>query len=38
MSAAVAWRYQATLLARDSDLDLVAGVMGIEMDDTSQHP
>ncbi|HEY2314421.1 MAG TPA: PIN domain nuclease [Streptosporangiaceae bacterium] len=38
MIAAVALRYQATLLARDSDLDHVAGVMGIEMDATSQHP
>jgi predicted nucleic acid-binding protein len=38
MIAAVALRYQATLLAHDSDLDHVAGVMGIEMDATSQHP
>lgn len=37
MIAAVALRYQATLLARDSDLDHVARVIGIEMDDTSQH-
>ncbi|MGQ0623296.1 MAG: type II toxin-antitoxin system VapC family toxin [Sporichthyaceae bacterium] len=35
MIAAVAWRTGATLLAHDVDLDRVAGVMGIPMDDAS---
>jgi predicted nucleic acid-binding protein len=35
MIAAVALRYQATLLACDSDLNRVARVAGIEMDDPS---
>ncbi|TFV63054.1 PIN domain-containing protein [Geodermatophilus sp. DF01-2] len=33
--AAVAWRASAVLLARDVDLDRVAGVMGIAMDEAS---
>ena len=33
--AAVAWRYQATLLACDADLDRVARVVGIERDQPS---
>jgi predicted nucleic acid-binding protein len=37
MIAAVAWRHQATLLACDSDLDHVARVIGMELDDSSQH-
>jgi len=32
MIAAVAWRYRATLLACDADLDRVASVIGIELD------
>ena len=32
MIAAVAWRHQATLLACDVDLDRVARVIGIELD------
>jgi predicted nucleic acid-binding protein len=32
MIAAVAWRHGATLLARDADLERVAGVMGIGFD------
>jgi len=32
MIAAVAWRYQATLLACDVDLDRVARVSGVELD------
>jgi predicted nucleic acid-binding protein len=35
MIAAVAWRSEATLLAYDADLDRVASVMGIRMDDAS---
>lgn len=35
MVAAVAWRRGATLLAHDGDLDRVAGVVGIEMDEAS---
>ncbi len=35
MIASVAHRYGATLLARDADLDRVARVVGIEMDDAS---
>ncbi len=37
MIAAVAWRHQATLLACDADLDHVARIIGIEMDEASQH-
>jgi predicted nucleic acid-binding protein len=35
MIAAVAWRYRATLLARDVDLERVARIIGIELDDSS---
>jgi predicted nucleic acid-binding protein len=35
MIAAVAWRRGATLLAHDADIDRVAGVIGIELDDAS---
>ncbi len=35
MIAAVAWRHGATLLANDVDLDRVAAVMGIVLDDAS---
>jgi predicted nucleic acid-binding protein len=35
MIAAVAWRLDATLLAHDADLDRVAGVAGITMDEAS---
>jgi predicted nucleic acid-binding protein len=34
--AAVAWRYQATLLACDADLDRVARVVGIELDEPTR--
>lgn len=37
MIAAVAWRHQATLLACDADLDHVARIMGIELDESSRH-
>jgi predicted nucleic acid-binding protein len=37
MIAAVAWRQQATLLARDADLAHVALVAGIELDESSQQ-
>jgi predicted nucleic acid-binding protein len=33
--AAVCWRRGATLLAHDVDLDRVAGVIGLELDDAS---
>ena len=33
MIAAVAWRYKATLLACDVDLDRVARVIGVELDE-----
>ena len=36
MIAAVAWRYQAALLACDADLDRVARVIGIELDQPSR--
>jgi predicted nucleic acid-binding protein len=36
MIAAVAWRYQATLLACDPDLDRVARVIGIELDEPAR--
>jgi predicted nucleic acid-binding protein len=36
MIAAVAWRHQATLLACDTDLDHVARIIGIEMDEASR--
>jgi predicted nucleic acid-binding protein len=35
MVAAVAWRRHATLLAHDADVDRVAGVLGIAMDEAS---
>jgi predicted nucleic acid-binding protein len=35
MIAAVAWRREATLLANDADMDRVAGVIGIALDDAS---
>jgi predicted nucleic acid-binding protein len=35
MIAAVAWRHGATLLACDADLDRVASVIGIPMDEAS---
>ena len=35
MIAAVAWRRGATLLANDADIDRVAGVIGIAIDDAS---
>lgn len=35
MIAAVAWRRQATLLSQDVDLDRVAQIIGIELDDAS---
>ena len=40
MIAAVAWRHQATLLACDADLDRVARVIGIELDEpaTPERP
>jgi predicted nucleic acid-binding protein len=34
MIAAVAWRQGATLLAHDSDMDRVASVVGIKLDQT----
>ena len=37
MIAAVAWRHQATLLACDADLDHVARIIGIQMDEASQR-
>ena len=35
MIASVAWRREATLLAHDVDMDRVARVIGIELDDAS---
>ncbi len=35
MVAAVCWRHGATLLAHDVDLDRVAGVIGVELDESS---
>ena len=35
MIAAVAWRREATLLAHDADMDRVARVVGIELDDVA---
>jgi len=35
MIAAVAWRHSATMLAHDSDLDRLARVIGIDLDETS---
>ena len=35
MIAAVAWRRGAALLAHDADMDRVAGVVGIELDEAS---
>ncbi|MBA2559446.1 MAG: PIN domain-containing protein [Propionibacteriales bacterium] len=37
MIASVAWRHGAALLACDADLERVAGVIGIDLDDTSSH-
>jgi len=36
MIAAVAWRRGATLLANDTDLDHVARVVGIDLDDATR--
>jgi predicted nucleic acid-binding protein len=36
MIAAVAWRFKATLLACDADLDRVARVIGIELDESTR--
>lgn len=36
MIAAVALRHGASLLARDADLERVAGVMGLELDESSR--
>jgi len=36
MIAAVAWRRRATLLANDTDLDRVARVVGIDLDDAAR--
>ena len=38
MIAAVAWRRGATLLAHDADLDRLARVVGIELDDLRHSP
>lgn len=38
MIAAVAWRCGATLLAQDVDLQRVADVVGIAMDESSRYP
>lgn len=35
MIAAVGWRFGATVLAHDADLDRVAGVIGLELDPAS---
>jgi predicted nucleic acid-binding protein len=35
MIAAVAWRRGATLLAHDADMDRIAGVIEVELDETS---
>ena len=37
MIASVAWRLGATLLAHDADMDRVAGVVGIALDEASLH-
>lgn len=37
MIAAVAWRQGATLLAHDADMDRVARIVEIELDDASLH-
>ena len=37
MIASVAWRRDATLLAHDADMDRVARVIGIDIDDASLH-
>jgi len=37
MIASVAWRRDATLLAHDADMDWVARVIGIDIDDASLH-
>jgi predicted nucleic acid-binding protein len=38
MIAAVAWRRGAALLTHDADMDRVAGVAGIEVDEASLRP
>lgn len=38
MIAAVAHRRRATLLAHDADLDRIAGIVEIELDEASLHP
>lgn len=35
MIASVAWRHEATLLAHDADMDRVASVIGIDLDEAS---
>lgn len=35
MIAAVAWRHDAALLCRDRDLERIAGVIGIQLDEAS---
>jgi predicted nucleic acid-binding protein len=37
MIAAVAWRRRATLLCRDADLDRVAKIIGLDLDEASQR-
>jgi len=37
MIAAVAWRFEATLLAQDADLHRVTSVVGIAMDEASER-
>ncbi len=38
MIAAVAWRHRATLLARDADMNRIAEVIGIGLEDASLIP
>jgi len=38
MIAAVAWRHEATLLACDIDLDRVARVIGVKLDQPAESP
>jgi hypothetical protein len=37
MIAAVAWRREAALLSCDADLERVAGVIGLDLDEASRH-
>jgi predicted nucleic acid-binding protein len=37
MIAAVAWRHQATLLTCDVDLDRIARVIGVELDQPARQ-